>query len=68
MSGPVVIAGFLAWSAWALMLAVGILHSTGAVDWTLGYDQAAALVALLVPPVVLLAGVTAAAASRAARK
>ena len=65
MSAPVVLVGTIAWCAWALMTAVGILHSTGAIDWTLGYDEAAALVALLLPPVVLVAGVTIAAAARA---
>lgn len=56
MSGVVVLAALTAVLGWCLMVAVGILESVGAVGWTLSYDEACALVALLVLPVVLFVG------------
>jgi hypothetical protein len=40
---------------WCLMVAVGVLHGAGAVGWTLSYDEAVVLVALLVDPLLVLA-------------
>lgn len=44
-------------TAWSTMIAVGILHSVGALSWTLSYDEAVGLSAVLLVPVLLLLGV-----------
>jgi ABC-type uncharacterized transport system YnjBCD permease subunit len=51
-----VLAGFVSWCAWAVMVAVGVLHSAGVVDRTLGYDQCSALAWLVIPPVLFVLG------------
>lgn len=44
-----ILAGFVSWVAWMVMLVAGILHSAGVVPWTLGYDQASAIAWCVVP-------------------
>jgi hypothetical protein len=51
------LAAILSASGWSLMLAVGILHSVGALSWTLSYDEAVALSALALLPTMLLLSV-----------
>ena len=50
----VTLALFISWCSWALMIAVGILHSVGFTAHTLGYDQASGIAWCLMPPVLVL--------------
>lgn len=43
-------------TGWCAMVAVGVLHGAGAVSWTLSYDEAVAVSALVLCPVLLLLG------------
>jgi len=47
---------FVSFTGWCLMLAVGILHKAGVLSWTLGYNAAVPLAALVDLPVMLLLG------------
>ena len=55
MSGIALLAGLTAGLGWTLMIAVGILRSVGAVDWSLSYDESVALIALLALPWLVIA-------------
>ena len=54
MNGVGVLACTTAVLGWCLMIAVGVLHGAGAIGWTLSYDEAVVLVALLVDPLLVL--------------
>lgn len=56
MSGLAVLCGVVAGLGWSLMVGVGVLHGAGAVNWTLSYDEAVALVAVIVVPWATVVG------------
>ena len=52
-------------TGWCSMVAVGILHSVGALSWTLSYDESVALSALVLLPVTLVLGALVSAVGKA---
>lgn len=57
MIGVVVMAFVVGIVGWCLMLAVGIFYGAGALTWTLSYDEACAISALVVFPLLMLGAV-----------
>lgn len=66
-SGIPVLAVIVSVLAWLLMLAVGVLHSAGIADTTIGFDEAMGLSLCFVPAIVLLMTVHAVLVARAIR-